>query len=257
MPLKPATVVITRPLAQAQTLAAAVRALGFDPVVFPLLDIAPLADDAHLRATLARIDSFALVAFVSPNAIDAAFAARPDWPPGVTLAVMGEGSRAALARHGVDDGNTRIVSPRDSRRTDSATLLEALDPAALAGKPVLIVRGESGRELLADALRSAGAEVTQVAAYRRGAPVLDAERAARFLGLLEARATWIVTSSESLRFACALARTLDAENGVARLQQQKLIVPHLRIEETAHELGFRQVRLTGSGDSAMLAALQS
>ena len=49
-----------------------------------------------------RLHDFALVAFVSPNAIDAAFAHIPDfhdtWPAGVTVAVVGEGSRAALAR---------------------------------------------------------------------------------------------------------------------------------------------------------------
>jgi uroporphyrinogen-III synthase len=41
------------------------------------------------------------------------------------------------------------------------------------------------------------------------------------------------------------------------LQQKSLVVPHLRIEESARELGFRSVRLTGSGDGALLAALQS
>eukprot|EP01034_Spumella_vulgaris_P046327 gene46327-57774_t len=83
----PATVIITRPLAQAQPLAARVAALGRPVEVLPLLEIAPLADSSQLQATLAQLASYALVAFVSPNAIDAAFAHIPAWPAGVTAAV--------------------------------------------------------------------------------------------------------------------------------------------------------------------------
>jgi uroporphyrinogen-III synthase len=97
----PGAVVITRPRAQAQPLAARVEALGRKAELLPLLEIAPLPDPAPLLAALARLHQYALVAFVSPNAIDAAFAHIPQWPAGVTLAVLGEGSRAALAAHGI------------------------------------------------------------------------------------------------------------------------------------------------------------
>ena len=43
-------VVITRPRAQAEPLAQAVRALGRRAVVLPLLEIAPLDDTSALRA---------------------------------------------------------------------------------------------------------------------------------------------------------------------------------------------------------------
>jgi uroporphyrinogen-III synthase len=41
------------------------------------------------------------------------------------------------------------------------------------------------------------------------------------------------------------------------MQQQHLIVPHARIAETANNLGFSKLTLTGSGDERLLAALQS
>ena len=72
--LKAASVVITRPRAQAEGLARAVAAIGRTPVVLPLLEIAPLPDTSALRAALAALEGYALVAFVSPNAVDAAFA---------------------------------------------------------------------------------------------------------------------------------------------------------------------------------------
>jgi len=254
-------VVITRPRAQAELLAERVTALGRHAEVLPLLDIAPLPDPAPLRAALARLPGYALVAFVSPNAIDAAFAHLDGpWPAGVTLAVLGEGSRAALATHGITPENVDIVSPGDAAFSDSEHLLETLDLTALKGREVLIVRGESGRELMADGFRAAGATVATVAAYRRSVPPLTPALAARLHALLAQPNDWIVTSSEALRGLMALLRNLDEKeqvDAVARMQQQHLFVPHARIAATARDLGLSSVTLTGSGDERLLAALQS
>lgn len=253
----PDAVVITRPRAQADALAQQVRAIGREVVLLPLLEIFPLPDQSGLIATLADLPRYAMVAFVSPNAIDAAFAHIGQWPRGVALAVLGEGSRAALARHGIDAGNATIISPQDPARSDSENLLQTLDLAALAGKQVLIVRGESGRELMADGLRAAGAIVTTVAAYRRSVPAMRADLRARLLALLERDNDWIITSSEALRGLLALVDQLGSPAAVAKMQQQHVIVPHARIEETAKSLGLARVTLCGSGDERLLAALQS
>ncbi|MFC0252589.1 uroporphyrinogen-III synthase [Massilia consociata] len=249
------TVVITRPRAQADALAQAVAGLGRQAVVLPLLDIAPLDDPAPLRAALARLPAYALVAFVSPNAVEAAFAHIAAWPAGVPIGVVGEGSRAALARHGVTGANATIHSPPDPALSDSEHLLARLDLAALAGKRVLIVRGESGRELMADTLRAAGALVETVAAYRRSVPALTDGLARQLSSLLAGQNDWIITSSEALRGLAALVRQLDPGAGLSRLQEQHLIVPHARIAETARALGCTRVTLTGSGDARLLAAL--
>lgn len=251
-----APVVITRPLRQASALAQRIRAAGREAVIFPLLEILPLPDQTQLQAALDRLGDYALVAFVSPNAIDAAFAARRDWPHDIALAVMGEGSRAALATHGLTAENATIFSPSDRIRTDSQTLLEALDLEALSGKRVLILRGESGRELLADSLRARGVEVDQVAAYRRQAPVPDAAGRARLLQLLDADAQWVLTSSEAIRIGLSLAFDAGGEAAVRKWQSQSLVVPHARIAETARQLGFINILQTDSGDDAIVAALQ-
>ena len=252
----PDAVVITRPRAQAGALAAQVAALGREVVLLPLLEISPLPDQSELVRTLTGLARYALVAFVSPNAIDAAFAHIGQWPPSVALAVLGEGSRAALARHGLNDSNARITSPADPARSDSENLLQTLDLAALAGKEVLIVRGESGRELMAEGLRAAGASVTTVAAYRRSVPALTPALRAQLLGLLEGDNDWIITSSEALRGLLALLGELGAADAVAKMQQQHVIVPHARIGETAKSLGLARLTLCGSGDEGLLAALQ-
>lgn len=252
-------VVITRPRAQADALAQAVSDSGRSAVILPLLEIGPVDDPAPLKAALADVRGFALVAFVSPNAIDAAFAEVDVWPPEVPLAVVGEGSRAALARHGVASPVYTIFSPLDAAHSDSEHLLDSLDLAAFAGRRVLIVRGDGGRELLADALRGAGARVEAVAAYRRSTPVLTADLAARLRALLAQPNDWIITSSEALRGLAGLVAALNGEAGVLQQQfrQQRLVVPHARIAATAQALGLPHVTLTGSGDARLLAALQS
>lgn len=251
------SVVITRPQAQSDSLAQRVAAIGRDAIIFPLLEIHPLADPAQLKSLLNDLASYAMVAFVSPNAINAAFTYLQSWPSSVIFAVMGEGSRAALAQHGVSSANATIVSPLDPQRTDSQTLLQILDLAALKGKRVLIIRGESGRELLADGLTAAGVQVTQVAAYRRVVPKLDNALRRQLLQLLEARHDWILTSSEALRNLMRMVDQLADGAGVAKMQQQRIFVPHARIAESARMLGFGDITLTGSGDEQLLAALQS
>jgi uroporphyrinogen-III synthase len=249
-------VIVTRPRAQAGPLAQRIAAIGRCVMVFPLLEIQPLVDNAALDAAIADLAHYALVAFVSPNAINALFARLKAWPAGVPLAVMGEGSRQCLAQHGVTTATATIFSPRDPARTDSQTLLAALDLDALRGGQVLIVRGENGRELLSDALRAAGVRVTQVAAYRRSAPQLDADRQRQLQQFLSQRNDWIVTSSEALQILMRMVKQVDAANGVVKMQQQRIIVPHARIAETAQNLGLSEISLTGSGDERMLAALQ-
>lgn len=261
----PDTVVITRPAAQAGPLAASVAALGLPVHVLPLLEIHSLegAQLAELLAGLGTLHQQDLVVFVSPNAIDCVFAHLPSWPPGLPLAVVGEGSRLALAAHGVTDATALIHRPAAGMPSDSEHLLQALDLPALRGRRVLIVRGDGGRDFLADALRAAGAEVSFVTAYRRAPPALTPAMRATLGRLLQHNNDWIITSSEALRALLGLLGEIDRSNGdgqdgiVVKMQQQHLIVPHARIAQSAQALGFVRVTLTRSGDAGVLAALQS
>lgn len=251
------SVVITRPRAQAEPLAARITAMGLQAHVLPLLEIHPLQDDRLLLASLHSLSEYALVAFVSPNAIQAVFSHSFEWPRGVDVAVIGESSRQALVRVARLPTDLRIFSPKDPARTDSETLLEVLDLPALRGRKVLIMRAETGRELLADRLREAGVVVDQVAVYRRHAPRLDAPFISQLKTLLALECDWLITSSEALRYLHQNVLTLGGQEAWAHLCQQRLIVPHQRIADSAQEIGCEHILLTGSGDDALIAALQS
>ncbi|MCP2087140.1 UNVERIFIED_ORG: uroporphyrinogen III methyltransferase/synthase [Paraburkholderia sediminicola] len=260
------TVVITRPAGQSNELIAQLAAAGVAVLDFPLIDIAPVTDEAPLRAALASLERYALVVFVSPNAVDHAFA-RSDaiWPHALPIGVVGPGSVQALARHGVAAPAYTIISPPsvaedDTARFDSEGLFAAIDTAlgatSLEGKRVLIVRGDGGREWLADRLREAGAEVETVAAYRRLVPEPSIGGWARVHALLAgAPHAWLLTSSEGVRNLHELAQEHLTAEEITQLKHANLVAPHPRIAQTARALGFDSITVSGAGDERIARAL--
>jgi len=255
------TVIITRPPHQAQNLVHKLAQAGRQSLVYPLFEIEAIAENPQLDAAIQNLSAFALLVFVSPNAVDAFFMRAPElamnWPKGLTIAVVGAASRQALAKYGLDDANARLVSPTNQERTDSETLLVELDLLALRGRKALMVRADSGRDFLVNALRAAEVDVQAITAYRRVTPVFDDIKQAKLRDFLQGAYVWVITSSEGLKTLLAWCSQLDLENAVAKMQQQSLFVPHFRIAEVAAELGFKHVCLSASGDEMLLLALQS
>ncbi|RKP44964.1 fused uroporphyrinogen-III synthase HemD/membrane protein HemX [Trinickia fusca] len=270
---RPFTAVLTRPSGQSDDLAAQLAGEGIDVLEFPLIGIAPVEDDTALCAAFAALSAYALVVFVSPNAIDRAFAQAPcAWPAAVPIGVVGPGSVAALARHGIAAPDFQVICPAANGhaqddpdvRFDSEALFAALQAQlgehAFDGKPVLIVRGDGGREWLADRLREAGATVQAVAAYRRIVPAPAEQDWARVRTLLAGAPHawgWVVTSSEGVRNLHALARAHLTEADFARLAHVPFVAPHPRIAETARALGFDSITSSGPGDARIAAALRA
>jgi len=255
------TIVLTRPIAQSQALAKQLEALRYRVAIFPLLEIAALPERSELQiklqTSLANLDRYAMAAFVSPNAIHAVFQQKTRWPAHVAIAVLGEGSRLALAQYGINDTNTRIYSPTDPLKSDSETLLHNIDLPALKGHEVVIFRAETGRELLADALTEHEIKVDKVIAYRRFAATLSEQSAQQLMALLTESSRWVISSSEALRTLEDLVMQSAGEVGVVKMHQVNLWVSHQRIAQFAEKSGFKHVHLIGLGDENILLALQS
>ena len=241
-------IVVTRPRAQAARLASWIAGLGGQPVIFPLLEIAPAADPEPLQAAIARLDSYSLAIFISPNAVDfslPSILASGPWPAGLRAFAIGQSSLASLASYGI--ANT--LAPVAHFDSESLLELPELQRQFVGGQRVVIFRGNGGRELLADTLRERGAQVDYVACYQRSAPA-DAAALASLLrgGQIDAMT---ISSSEGLR---NLVDLLDA-SARASLQETLVFVPHQRIAEVATELGLQRVIRTGPADAGIIAAL--
>ncbi|WP_250450636.1 fused uroporphyrinogen-III synthase HemD/membrane protein HemX [Caballeronia sp. ATUFL_M2_KS44] len=264
-----ATVVITRPGGQSSGLTGRLTRAGFDAFEFPLIDIAPVSDDAPLRAALDELygpERYALVVFVSPNAVDHAFGRLfAPWPADVPVAAVGPGSVAALARQGVSAPGHRVISPSAEHadpRFDSEALYTAIESHfganGLEGKRVLIVRGDGGREWLAERLAEAGARVEKAAAYRRLLPEPSMQKWERIHTLLAgAPHAWLLTSSEGVRNLDELAREHLTADEIARIKRAPVVCPHPRIAEAARQTGFDRITVSGAGDERIVQSLET
>ena len=148
-------VLVTRPASQAAEWAQALRGHG--------LEVDGAALDRHRTAERSRrrdqprgspLRQSTLVVFVSPNAAEQFFALKPAgavWPGSVQAASPGPGTSRVLERLGVPAA--RIIEPAaDAAQFDSESLWAQLRGRDWHGVAVLIVRGDGGREWLADTL---------------------------------------------------------------------------------------------------------
>jgi uroporphyrinogen-III synthase len=249
-------VLVTRPEAQARDWVRALAALGIDSVALPLIDIGPPADAQAVAAAWHGLQAHRLVVFVSPNAAERFFALRPAgaaWPAGAKAASVGPGTSETLRGCGVPAGCI-VEPPASSPRFDSEALWQALSAIEdWSGASVLVVRGDGGREWLADTLRAQGARVAFVSAYRRLAPRLDQPPRRDLLdAALAAPAAhlWFFSSAEAidhLRSACPAVDWRDA----------RAIATHPRIAERARDCGFGVIHETRPTLDAVRACIQS
>jgi uroporphyrinogen-III synthase len=144
-----------------------------------------------------------------------------------------------------------IVEPAaESANFDSEALWAQLSALAWGGRRVLVVRGEAGRDWLADELRARGAEVGFVAAYRRQPPVLDDDARALLAAALAAPMShlWVFSSSEAVGH---LGRLVPA----ADWSRSRAVASHPRIVQAARDAGFGSVDLVRPAPEALAALL--
>jgi uroporphyrinogen-III synthase len=235
---------VTRPQPQADEWVAALHAAGFDAAALPLLAIAAPEDAAAVQAAAARLPALALVVFVSPNAAQRFFdtAAPVHWPPGPLAAAPGPGTAQMLRALGVP-AEAIVEPPAGAAQFDSEALWQVLQPRRdWAGAEVLLVRGDGGREFLADALRAQGAQVQALQAYRREAPAWSSAQRALLDAALAAPAEhlWLLSSSEALEH-------LDGLLPEASWAASQAVCTHERIAARARSLGFGRVDCIAPG----------
>lgn len=143
-----------------------------------------------------------------------------------------------------------IVQPAtDAVSLDSEHLWTELAPRrAWQGARVLLLRGDGGREWLAERLAEAGAQVQAVTVYHRSGPRFTPEERA-LLATVQAqpgRYVWLFSSAEAVGHL----------RGIEPLGQPA-IATHPRIVEAAREAGFAPVVLARPAPEAVTQALRA
>ena len=173
----------TRPAHQQAELTQMLQFDGARVLSFPLIEIEQVgieqinADPAAAPPSSTQlasrpINDYDILLFVSRNAVEGAFRfiEATDLRASTSFGVIGSATRTALAA-ALDDSHFDLSGCLMAGEPyNSETLLQAQALQQVAGKRVLILRGQHGRNLLGDELASRGAQVEYAEVYRRAVP---------------------------------------------------------------------------------------
>ncbi len=160
-------ILVTRPAHQAHHLRTLIAANDGIPILFPVLDIQPLANTRLPRCSL---ESYDVAIFISANAVRYGLPillAQNALPAHLQLAAVGQATAKAMIAL---EQSPQLVP---TQQFNSEGLLALAELQHMQDKRVLIFRGEGGRELLAQTLRARGAQVDYVNVYRRCLPIIN------------------------------------------------------------------------------------
>lgn len=244
---------VTRPESEAAPWVAALQARGLRAQALPLIAITAPTDAAAQQALhtarqhIARYDAVMVVsgnaaqhffdqktALALSGCAQAAIKTRV-WAPG-------PGTARTLQALGLDAAC--IDQPAaDAVQFDSEALWAQVQGQITPGARVLIVRGAqagdapagSGRDWLAQQLRTAGAAVDWVAAYTRAAPQWTPAQHALAQQAASDGTLWLLSSSQAIAH---LRAALPAQSW----QAARALATHPRIAQAARSAGFGSVQ---------------
>lgn len=241
---------LTRPAEDGAALAQTLAQSGVFSSSLPLLEIEPLALDAAQRSTVAHLDRYCAVIVVSKPAARLGLAQLDHYwpqPPQQAWFTVGAASAQILEAHGRE-----VHYPRTGDDSEALLQLPALHEAI--NRPdarVLIMRGEGGRELLAERLAEQGASVDYLELYRRCLPVYPPSTLQRRVE--EERLNGLVVSSGQ---GFEHLQQLAGEDW-PQLARLPIFVPSPRVAAQARAAGaLNVIDCRGANAAALLAALR-
>lgn len=240
------TAVLTRPAGRNEALAARLSVAGWRALLLPALVLEPLDCPGPIPAP----GDFDLVVFVSGNAARM-YLTQTDlpmgWPAETLAATVGPASAQALRQVPQFGPRGRIVHPSaDAPTHDSEALWQLLSSRPLPRR-ALLVRGEAGRDWLAERLIEAGVDVHSHVLYRRRTAAWPGDSLQQLRSLAaDAQAqppVWLLTSTASIDAVADGARAAGLFEWWAR---SRFVVTHPRQGE--HLLAIAR----GAGQTPMV-----
>ena len=152
-------ILVTRPRAQTDSFGDGLRAAGFEPIYFPVIEIQPIENNVALDKAFDKLNCYEWVIFTSVNAVEIVFNKFSLFGNGtrVMFAAIGPKTAEALQKRGV----TPDFVPEEY-------VAEAILPGLgeLKNKWVLLPRAEIARQELPEAILTAGGIAHEIVVYR-------------------------------------------------------------------------------------------
>ncbi|MEI6895848.1 MAG: uroporphyrinogen-III synthase [Colwellia sp.] len=252
---EPLNVLITRPKTKAQQLTLLLDEQGITNTSQTLFDYQACASAQEIEASLKSAD---IIIFISVAAVEFTHASHPlhkHLPQ--TIFAVGNATKQALLTLGVRN----VISPTE-RHEHSEGLLNLPELANITGSKVLILRGDSGREHLANCLRQRGATVNYIASYQRvwrklALNLAEQWRAQQINCIVVTSNDILLTLVNYLTRAAKATTTEAIINNYWQSQCLWLVVSE-RIEHKAKSLGLaRVINARGASSKTLCTTLQA
>ncbi len=239
-------ILILRPVEQAQQTIQHIEQLGWQAIHFPTVEI-KAANSTESGAMLNNLEQYDWIIFVSQNAVR--YFMQQVQPSSIKLpriAAVGNATALAIETAGLS------VSVLPQNTYSSEGLLQSSDFIDVSGQHILIVRGNGGRELIAETLRQRGASVSYAEVYRRQLPETDTTRLEE---IWHSQIDVILATSNQLLDNLV---TLVAEKIGPLFFSKPVVVISSRMQRHAQQLGFSTIWLAeGPSNDQMIETLKT
>jgi len=180
LPLAGRTILVTRPRRQSRPLSDALRRLGATVVEAPAIEIEPPSDFRPLDEALGRLATYDWVVFTSVNGVEAFFDRLSKVRPETVVssqkfAAIGPATAESLRERGFE---AEVVP---EKFVAEEVFRAIAGRGEVTGKRFLLPRADIAREALPELLRSSGAIVDVIAAYRTVAAGEEMKRASELV----------------------------------------------------------------------------
>lgn len=245
------TVLVTRPEPQGNSLCEELRTRGYQVEHVPVMATEALQDAVsceRIRNCFERLSDYDACVVVSLNAAEQALTQWMRYPlSGQAVYSVGKSTADFLQRSELWRNRAPVIYPAQKMDSEGLLALVELSPECVAGKRFLILRGEGGRELIAETLRERGARVESCELYRR---ILPSEKCRALQAALPGSDILVINSAESLQNFLTMA-------GKVAVSEKTLVVPGVRVADAARAAGFHHIIVAANAtDAAIVEALR-
>lgn len=242
-------ILVTRPEHQSENLCHLIEQQGWQAIRFPVIDIQARELSTQDKRCVQQIEQYQYLFFVSANAVNFALPlinGKIQYLHKVLYVAVGKATYSALLNHGIRS----VLVPADGFNSEAILAMPELQ--TLTGLPCLIVRGDGGRELLANTLRERGARVDYLEVYKRVMPCHDNKVIEAYL-LDNLLAAVMIYSGDALH---NLVKILAKQELKKNLLDVPLVVISERVQILAKKIGFKKIIIADqASDAAMINAL--
>jgi len=240
---------ITRPRAKGEQLVRLIEAANGAALCCPFIEISAGGQFDKVSSLLEKLQPDDYIIAISDNAVNYAntslINANKAWPQQVNYIAVGPTTAKCWHKYGINHAKI-------PRTHDSEGVLALLTNTQVEHKNIVILRGNGGRETMAEDLTKRTANVTYCEVYQRTAPYYEPEQLVNKWQQFAINSV-IITSGEILG---NLIKTIPY-TALPWILNLHFIVPSQRIAALANELGIEHVTIaSGASNNSLFNAVK-